>query len=465
MNTLTLALRNLLRNRRRSLATLLAMILGSVAVLVFGGYSSNLVYGLQTGFVQSSGHLQIQRKDYFLFGSGNPTAYGIADYERIVAAIRQDPVMQKLVTVVTPSLQLGGIAGNFSAGVSRTVIGSGVVVTDQNAMLQWNDYHFPTRKTRRAALLGTEDDSVLIGKGVARVLQLCAPLHVEHCAAPAPVARASSSATAMPDDLADLSKSSTVSPVAAPPTRIELLVANPNGAPNVMSVNAVKAVDFGVKELDDVSVVMHLPQAQHLVYGNAAPQATAIVIQLQHTSQIPQAQQRLRQLIEAQFGRDQLEIQDYRTLNPFYGQIVTMFGAMFGFIALLIGAIVLFTVSNTMSMVVVERTMEIGTLRAIGLRRGGIRRLFLCEGLMLGIIGAVLGVLISLLVAALINQSGITWLPPGRVERIPLTVRIWGKDALIAGTALGLIGVAVLSAVWPANRAARLQVVDALRHV
>jgi putative ABC transport system permease protein len=116
-------------------------------------------------------------------------------------------------------------------------------------------------------------------------------------------------------------------------------------------------------------------------------------------------------------------------------------------------------------MVVVERTMEIGTLRAIGLRRGGIRRLFLCEGLMLGIIGAVLGVLISLLVAALINQSGITWLPPGRVERIPLTVRIWGKDALIAGTALGLIGVAVLSAVWPANRAARMQVVDALRHV
>jgi putative ABC transport system permease protein len=210
---------------------------------------------------------------------------------------------------------------------------------------------------------------------------------------------------------------------------------------------------------------MHLPQAQHLVYGNAAPQATAVVVQLQHTSQIPQARQRLRQLIEAQFGQDQLEIQDYRTLNPFYGQIVTMFGAMFGFIALLIGAIVLFTVSNTMSMVVVERTMEIGTLRAIGLRRGGIRRLFLCEGLMLGIIGAVLGVLISLLVAALINQSGITWLPPGRVERIPLTVRIWGKDALIAGTALGLIGVAVLSAVWPANRAARMQVVDALRHV
>ena len=45
-----------------------------------------------------------------------------------------------------------------------------------------------------------------------------------------------------------------------------------------------------------------------------------------------------------------------------------MFAAIFGFIAVLIGAIVLFTVTNTMSMAVVERTAEIGTLRAIGLQ-------------------------------------------------------------------------------------------------
>ena len=65
---------------------------------------------------------------------------------------------------------------------------------------------------------------------------------------------------------------------------------------------------------------------------------------------------------------DPLEVQDFQTLNPYYGQTVAFFAAIFGFISILIGVIVLFTVGNTMSMAVVERTPEIGTLRAIGLR-------------------------------------------------------------------------------------------------
>ena len=65
MNTLSLAMRNLLRNRRRSLTTLLAMGIGLVAILVFGGYKSNVIYGIETGVTQHSGHLQIQRMGYF----------------------------------------------------------------------------------------------------------------------------------------------------------------------------------------------------------------------------------------------------------------------------------------------------------------------------------------------------------------------------------------------------------------
>jgi len=461
MKTLALALRNLLRNRRRSLTTLSAMLVGAVTILLFGGYSRNVTYGLQTGFVTRSGHLQIQRKDYFLYGTGNPAAYGIADYERVIAVVKRDPVLAPMLRVVTPTISLGGIAGNFAAGVSRTVIGSGVVVEDRNRMRRWNDYGMRFNYSP-SPLTGTPENAVVLGVGVARVLELCEPLGVPDCRPPA---RAKAAGERVPQDVAALAALEARPEKPAGEARIELLAANVHGAPNVASLVAVKAEQQGFKELDDMMVGMHLAQAQRLLYGNERPQATAVVLQLAHTSQIPAAKARLAELLATTLKEEPLEVQDFATLNPFYGQAVGMFAAIFGFMAVLIGAIVLFTVGNTMSMAVVERTAEIGTLRAMGLRRSGIRGLFMLEGLLLGLFGAAAGVAVALGVAALVNRSGLTWLPPGQVDPVPLTVHVWGEPGLIFGTAAGLALVAVVSAWWPARRAARLRIVDALRHV
>jgi putative ABC transport system permease protein len=227
----------------------------------------------------------------------------------------------------------------------------------------------------------------------------------------------------------------------------------------------VKAESQGVKEYDDMYVGLHLARAQRLVYGGDTPQVTAIVLQLNRTSQIPAARARLEELLATTFKGEPLQVQDFRTLNPFFTQVVSMFGTIFTFMAVLIGSIVLFTVGNTMTMAVVERTTEIGTLRAIGLRRGGIRRLFVSEGLLLGLIGALAGVVVAVGLAWLVNHSGFTWTPPGQANPIPLTVRVWGEATLILGTAAGLVAVAGVSAWWPARGAARKNIVEALRHV
>ena len=463
MNSLSLALRNLLRNRRRSATTLAAMVIGGVTILTFGGYSRNIIYGLETQTVAQLGHLQIQHKDYFLYGTGNPAAYGVPGYRRVIDTVAHDPVLAPMLTVVTPTLSLGGIAGNFAAGVSRTVFGRGVVVEDQNRMRHWNEYGLPI-VPQPLALTGTGDDAVIIGKGVARVLQLCRALGVTDC--PQPETAPAQGASA-PQDIAALAlqeaKQSPAVPADEP--RIELLASNAYGAPNVTSLRVVKAESQGVKELDDMYVGLHLARAQRLVYGGDTPQVSAIVIQLKSTGQIAAAKARLEQILATTLKGEPLLIQEFRTLNPFYTQVVAMFGAIFGFMAVLIGAIVLFTVGNTMTMAVVERTTEIGTLRAIGLRRGGIRRLFVSEGLLLGLIGALIGVVAALGVAWAINHSGLTWNPPGQANAIPLSVRVWGETALILGTAAGLVVVAVISAWWPARRAAAKNIVDALRHV
>jgi len=462
MRTLSLALRNLLRNRRRSLTTLLAMVIGAVTILVFGGYARNIVLSLQTGYVLRGGHLQIQRKDYFLYGSGNPAAYGIADYQHVIDVVTRDPVLAPMLAVATPSISLGGIAGNFAAGVSRTIIGSGLVVADRNRMRRWNDYGLPF-DVQPSALTGTADDAVVIGNGVARVLELCEPLKVENCPKHTKIEAAPGAAA--PDDVTALAALEARPVAPRDEARIELLAANVHGAPNVAALHVVKAERQGFKEFDDMFVGMHLAQAQRLLYGNEKPQATAVVLQLAHTGQIPAAKARLDELLATTLKGDPLEVQDFEALNPFYGQAVAMFAAIFGFMAVLIGAIVLFTVGNTMSMAVMERTAEIGTLRAMGLRRSGIRRLFMCEGLLLGLIGAVTGVAAALFVAWLVNHAGLTWLPPGQVDPVPLTVRVWGETRMMLGTAAGLALVAVVSAWWPSRRAARMLIVDALRHV
>lgn len=466
MNTVSLALRNLLRNRRRSLMTLFAMVLGLLAVLLFGGYIRDITYALQSDFVRLTGHLQIQHKDYFLYGSGNPAAYGIRDYKGVLDIVRADPTLAPMIAVATPTLQFGGIAGNFAASVSRPVFASGVVVEDQDRMRAWNDYDLRVLK-RHLALSGTAPDSAVIGSGVARVLQLCAALGVPNCpSSKDPLNEASGAA--LPDDIAALASSAKAeSPIAANTfrPRIEILAANSRGAPNVAAVNVVRAEFQGIKELDDVYVAVHLAQAQKLVFGSEPPQVTAIALQLHHTAQVPLARARLQHILATTLKDKPLDIVDYETLNPFYGQTLSMFAAIFGFMSMLIGAVVLFTISNTMSMTVVERTVEIGTIRAMGVRRSGIRRMFLAEAIVLGGAGSLLGVALALTAAWAINLLGFTWIPPGRIEPVPLAVRVAGESLMMLCSAIGLVIVASVSAILPAARASRMNIVDALRHV
>ena len=468
MADLLLAVRNLLRNRRRSASTLIALAIGLTSILLFSGFKANLGATMLTAVVRAGGHIQVQHRDYFLFGGGNPGAYGIAGYNPLVQAIRNDAVLGPLVSVVTPMMRFGGLAGNFEAGISRTVIGTGYVAEDVSRMRQWNEYGIPVLRPK-FPLEDTPADSAIVGVGVARVLQLCAPLQIANC--PVPKGTAATPAKTgpvkkLPDDIAALAMSENAAQPASKGhgARLELLSSSARGAPSVAALNVVAAEDQVFKELDEVAVLVHLGHAQRLVFGRAPPQATAVMVLLPKTANLAAATARLEQIVAGLPGGGDLAVRSFVELNPFYAQSEKLFDFIFGFIFVLIGGIVLFTVSNTMNTAVVERTIEIGTLRAIGLRQSGIRRLFLLEGFMLGCAGAVLGLVMAVLLGEVVNISGLTWLPPGSSEQLPLQLRVLGDGPIVAGTTFGLIAIATLSAWWPALRAAQLKIVEALRH-
>jgi putative ABC transport system permease protein len=465
MRTIALAFRNLIRNKRRSLATVAATALGVTAVLLFGGYVDSIQYGLETGYVQDEGHFQIVKQGYFDFGTANPGQYGIERYQEVVDLLKNDKVLAPMLAVVSPSLSLTGLGGNSDAGVSRTIVADGQVVSDINSMHKWNDYDFAL-KNKDSQLTGTSSDSIYIGQGVARVLMLCDKLRVANCPKP-PIDTGDVAAKAIPADISALTASRQDAKGAqrSDLAQMELLTSSGRGAPNVAELKVVKAVNMGVKDLDDMYVGMHLSQAQKLVYGAAPPRATAIMLQLHHSSDMDAVRTRVEKLLNTTLKGNGLEIRDFKEISPSYGQTVGLFTAVFTFIFILIAAIVLFLVGNTMGTSVVERTIEIGTLRSMGVKRRGIKWMFVCEGIQLGALGAATGIVLALAIAWIVNQCSLTWTPPGATDAVPLTIRIWGDSGLILSTFIDLLIIAAFSAWFPARRAARLNIVDSLRHV
>jgi len=461
MKLFTIALRNIRRNARRTALTTTAIAVGVVALLLFGQFVITTVLGFQTNTVRRTGHLSVFHAGYFDFGAGNPGAYSIADYQSVMRLIQDDSVLGALADVITPTVTLYGIAANAQIDATKTFVGSGVVPADRARMSWWNEYHLEPAHPDSGLSDGDISRGV-VGVGLARVLGLCHDLAVPRCPAPPVTTATGADAPAAVTNVSELSRRETGTP-APGGARLDLLAATAGGAPNVVNFVVTRADPQGVKELDDAYLAMHFALAQELLYGRGAHEAVAIVLQLHRTEDLARAKARLTGLLAAHHL--DLEVRDFGELVPFYGQVIGLFGAIFSFVATIMAIIVLFSVINTMSMSVMERTNEIGTVRALGLRRRDVRRQFLLEGALLGVIGATAGIVLAVLCSILVNRAGLHWMPPGQSAPVPLRLSAAGIVPLIGGVWTGLVIMSTLAALLPASRAARMPVVDSLRHV
>jgi ABC-type lipoprotein release transport system permease subunit len=121
-------------------------------------------------------------------------------------------------------------------------------------------------------------------------------------------------------------------------------------------------------------------------------------------------------------------------------------------------------IMNTMWIAIRERTREIGTLRAIGMQRGGVARMFLVESLLLGVIGSTLGALFGALVAAAVNAAHIA--VPTEVQLFLMSnhLTILVLPAALVNAVILLSVITALAALYPSIRAARLRPIEAMAH-
>lgn len=161
-----------------------------------------------------------------------------------------------------------------------------------------------------------------------------------------------------------------------------------------------------------------------------------------------------------------LEARSWDDLAIFYHQVVNLFEGIFLFIKSIVSVIVVFMIGNTLMMNVVERTREIATLRALGLSQSYIGRLFILEGVIIGIIGSVLSISFGILIASLININGIPMPPSPGYTQGYLAFVMWDQDMNLFwfSCALPLV-TALIASIIPARRASKLVIAEAFRFV
>ncbi len=156
-----------------------------------------------------------------------------------------------------------------------------------------------------------------------------------------------------------------------------------------------------------------------------------------------------------------LSVKTWQELSSFYEMLTSFFTLIFGFLVLVVSLLVFFIILEVLTLSFLERSREVGTIRALGTRRGEVFRIFVVESIVLGSLGAVIGLLLGAGLALAFNLAGINWTPPGSIEPVVLTVKMSLANAwppvLIA------LGATVISSFYPAYRMANTDIVGSLR--
>ncbi|MCJ7664313.1 MAG: FtsX-like permease family protein, partial [Desulfobacterales bacterium] len=231
-----------------------------------------------------------------------------------------------------------------------------------------------------------------------------------------------------------------------------------SGQMNAMDIQVSGVFDAGTEATNDKYMRFPFAFAQSLL---DTQKAEKIVVLLDDTAKTEPMRSRLLSKL-AQAGIP-CEIKTWNELSLVYSKVRGMMDMMFFFIFCIVLVIVVMSTVNTMGMAVLERTREIGTLRALGLKRRDVSMLFAMEGGLLGVFGSLIGIVLHTSVWAVIKTLAPTYTPPISSTPVPLLVSFVPKTLLVLMCCLTVLS--LIAAIIPARRAARQNIVNALGHV
>lgn len=436
LDVLKIAGRNLSRYRRRTTLTLLLIVIGMVAVLLFISVTGSFK-AMMVGQITDSvlGHLEVHRKGYVASIDTLPLNLNMKPMavSKVEAALAQD----KAIETWSPRVKFGGMFSNFTETTSIRI--NGVDPVREAATV-------PLLKGR---MVEGDKNGALVERG-----QIVIPVLL---------------ARGMKVKVGDTAV---------------VVATNRDGSVNGKTF-VIRSVTEGISGPGGRDGYIHIDDARELLRMKDA-EVSEIAIRLKDPAQLDRVTVSLKDALGvapgkpagaqpgaasaaagggagagAGSGQPQLDVHTWADLSPF-ATLARMIDLMTVFIKVVLVSIVLVSVMNVMIMAVYERIREIGTIAAIGTRPSRILSLFLAEGLLLGAIGTALGTVVSLAAIYAINL----WQPHfafGQQSDLVMAPTI--AVAQVVTVALLVIGVAILASLQPAWKASRLDPINALRHV
>jgi putative ABC transport system permease protein len=394
--------RNVIRHARRSLAGAAAVTFGTVALILAAGFIQWIFWAMREGTIHSGlGHIQIVRSGYLEHGTADPFKYLLPD----------DSPDRKLLEATThvlgvaPRLRFTGLVslGNSTLSFLGRGLDPDREVGAKDAMVVESG----------RGLSNTDPRGVLLGQGLA---------------------------TNLGAKVGDT---------------VVLLVNRRNGTLNGVEAKVRGIFSTVTKAYDDMAVHVTFDLANEILESHGASMWVVYLDETSNTRSVVRT-------LEGHLGRG-LQVIPWYDAADFYNKTVTLFSRQVLVMKVIIALVVILSISNTMMTNVMERTDEIATSMALGLRRGRVLSRFLVEGVLIGLMGGVIGVGLGYLLAAGISEIGIPMPPPpgmarGFVGQILVTAGLASNALLLAGAT------ALVASLYPAWKASRMVIADALRH-
>ena len=213
--------------------------------------------------------------------------------------------------------------------------------------------------------------------------------------------------------------------------------------------------ETGMYDYDNSYVVMRRENAQD--FAGLANAVTGLEVRLAN----PEQANAFGQQLESQLGYPYRAL-DWQLQNRSLFSALKLEKLAMGLVVFLICVVAAFNVVGTLTMVVRDKTREIGILLAMGMHRNRIRRVFLIQGVFIGLTGTALGTVLGLILGSSVNRGHLIPIDPSIyfIDHLPVLTNPLDALAVIAASLV----IATLAPLYPSMQAARLDPVGAIRY-